>query len=95
MEYEVAATGEFFLYQYDLKGKTIIPFNTSAGYGAGSDFQTVKELCPGSKMLDGFEMKSGMERDGVYFIIKDDKTKEAETKVKNWLEKPKLIKEDS
>ena len=31
--------------------------------------------------------------DGVYFVVKDEKTKEAETKVIKWLEKLKLIKE--
>src|SRR6476469_2903921 len=39
-----------FLHQYDLSGKTVIPFNTNAGYGVGSSFQTVKELCPNSKV---------------------------------------------
>src|SRR4030095_4620279 len=34
-----------FLHEYDLSGKTVIPFNTNAGYGVGSGFQTVKELC--------------------------------------------------
>lgn len=32
-----------FLHQYDLKGKTVIPFNTNGGYGSGSSFQTVRE----------------------------------------------------
>ena len=82
-----------FLKQYDLKGKTVVPFNTNAGYGVGSGFQTVKELCPNSKVLEGFEIKGGIERDGVYFVIKDEKAKEAETKVKKWLAKLKLIKE--
>ena len=31
-----------FLRQYSLKGKTVIPFNTNAGYGEGSSFQTVR-----------------------------------------------------
>ena len=53
-----------FLHQYDLSGKTVIPFNTNAGYGVGSSFQTVKELCPNSKVLEGFSNKGGMERDG-------------------------------
>ncbi len=35
-----------FLHQYNLSGKTVIPFNTNAGYGVGRGFQTVKELCP-------------------------------------------------
>jgi flavodoxin len=80
-----------FLYQYDLKGKTVIPFNTNGGYGEGSSFQTIKELCPNSKVLEGFEIKGGVERDGVYFVIKDEKAKEAETKVKKWLRKIKVI----
>ena len=82
-----------FLKQYDLKDKTIIPFNTNAGYGVGTGFQTVKELCPNSKVLEGFEIKGGIERDGVYFVIKDEKAKEAETKVKSWLKKIKVVKE--
>ena len=82
-----------FLHQYDLKGKTIIPFNTNAGYGVGTSFQTVKDLCRDSKVLEGFEIKGGIERDGVYFVIKDEKAKEAETKVKSWLQKIKVGKE--
>ena len=81
-----------FLHQYNLSGKTVIPFNTNAGYGVGSGFRTVKELCPDSKVLDGFEMKGGVERDGQYLVIKDEKAKEAETKVKKWLQKIKMIK---
>lgn len=82
-----------FLKQYDLNGKTVIPFNTNAGYGVGSGFETVKELCPDSKVLEGFEIKGGVERDGVYFAIKDEKAKEAEAAVKKWLNKLKVFKE--
>jgi flavodoxin len=82
-----------FLRQYDLKGKTVIPFNTNGGYGEGSSFQTVKELCPNSKVLEGFTIRGGIERDGQYLVIKDEKAKEAETKVKKWLQRIKLIKE--
>ena len=81
-----------FLKQYDLSGKTVIPFNTNAGYGIGSSFETVKELCKNSTVLEGFTMKGGVERDGVYFVIKDEKAKEAEMKVKEWLQKIKIIK---
>ncbi len=84
-----------FLNEYDLKGKTIIPFNTNGGYGEGSSFQTLKELCPNSKVLEGFTIKGGVERDGQYLVIKDEKANEAETKVKSWLEKLKIIKEES
>lgn len=80
-----------FLHRYNLSGKTVIPFNTNAGYGAGSGFQTVKEFCPNSTILAGFSIKGGVERDGVYLVIKDEKAKEAETEVKKWLEKIKVI----
>jgi flavodoxin len=81
-----------FLHQYNLSSKTVIPFNTNAGYGVGSGFQTVKELCPNSKILKGFEIKGGVERDGQNLVIKDEKAKEAETEVKKWLQKIKVIK---
>lgn len=79
-----------FLHQYNLSGKTVIPFNTNAGYGVGSSFQTVKELCPDSKVLEGFEIKGGIERDGVLFVMEGKKGKEAEIKVEDWLQKIKL-----
>jgi flavodoxin len=81
-----------FLHQYDLKGKKVIPFNTNGGYGVGSGFQTVKELCPSSIVLQGFEIKGGIERDGIKLAIKDEKLKEAETKVKKWLQEIEIIK---
>jgi flavodoxin len=80
-----------FLHQYDFSGKTIIPFNTNAGYGVGSSFQTVKELCPDSKILEGFTIKGGIERDGIYLSIKDEKKKAAEEEVKSWLHAIKLL----
>lgn len=81
-----------FLHQYNLSGKTVIPFNTNAGYGVGSGFQTVKKLCPNSKVLEGFSITGGIERDGVYFVMKGEKTKKAETEVKKWLQKIEVIK---
>jgi flavodoxin len=82
-----------FLHQYNLGGKTVIPFNTNDGYGIGSSFETVKELCPNSKVLEGFSIKGGVERDGQPLLSKEEKRKEAETKVKEWLQKIKLIKD--
>lgn len=83
-----------FLHQNDLSGKTVIPFNTNAGFGVGNGFQTVKELSPNSKVLEGFSITGGVERDGVYFVIKGERAKDAEREVKNWLQKIKLIKEE-
>lgn len=80
-----------FLRQYDLKGKTIIPFNTNAGYGIGSTFDTVKELCPNSKVLEGFTTKGGLERDGEFFVIKGEKAASAQAEVKKWLQKIKTL----
>lgn len=80
-----------FLKRYDMRGKTIVPFNTNAGYGVGSSFETVKGLCPNSKVLEGYSTKGGVERDGVYFVIKGEKAKEVETDVRNWLQKIRLI----
>jgi len=74
-----------FLKQYDLSGKTVVPFNTNAGYGVGSGFQTVKELCPNSRVVDGFSIRGGIERDGVLFVMRGKKAVEAETAVKKWL----------
>jgi len=79
-----------FLKQYSLEGKTVIPFNTNAGYGVGSCFQTVKNLCPQSTVLEGFEIKGGIERDGQLLVIKDNKRIEAEKEVKKWLTKIKF-----
>lgn len=59
-----------FLTQYNFKEKTVVPFNTNAGYGEGSSFQTVRELCPDSTILEGFVTRGGVERDGVLLAIR-------------------------
>ena len=82
-----------FLKKYDLSGKTIVPFNTNDGYGIGSSFDTVKELCPKSKILDGFSIKGGTESDGRSRLSKVENAKDAETKVIKWLQEIKLTKE--
>jgi hypothetical protein len=76
-----------FLNQNDLSGKTIMPFNTNGGYGIGSSFQTITELCPNSEVLDGFTVKGGSERDGILFVIEGDKEKEVQVEVQKWLKK--------
>lgn len=81
-----------FLHEYDFSGKTVVPFNTNAGYGIGSGFQSVKQLCPNSTIPDGFTTKGGVERDGVYFVMEGEKRKEAETEVRAWLKKIKLLR---
>ncbi|KDN55700.1 flavodoxin [Flavobacterium seoulense] len=80
-----------FLKKYDLSGKTVVPFNTNAGYGIGSSFQTVKELCPKSNILEGFSVKGGIERDGILFVMEGKKELEVQTDVENWLKKINMI----
>ena len=81
-----------FLKQYDLSGKIVIPFNTNGGYGIGSTFDTVKELCPNSKILDGYSIKGGVERDGILFVIKGEKEKQVRLEIRKWLHKIDLLK---
>lgn len=76
-----------FLKQYNLAGKTVIPFNTNAGYGIGSSFDTVKQLCSESKILEGFTTKAGVERDGIFFVIAGEKEKKVTVQVVEWLTK--------
>lgn len=80
-----------FLKQYDLSGKTIVPFNTNAGYGVGSGFRDVKELCPNSNVLEEFSTKGGVERDGILFVIEGKKEKQVQGEVNKWLKKIGLI----
>ncbi|MGD9561225.1 MAG: flavodoxin [Pyrinomonadaceae bacterium] len=81
-----------FLSQYDLSGRTIIPFNTNAGYGVGSGFRQVKELAPKSAVLEGFEIKGGIERDGILFVMEGEKEKQAQTEIKQWLQRIGILK---
>ena len=76
-----------FLNLYDLSGKTVIPFNTNAGYGVGSSFETVKELCPDSSFLEGYSTRGGVERDGVLFVMEGEKEKDVQAEVKKWLQR--------
>ena len=81
-----------FLHHYNFAGKTIIPFNTNAGYGVGSGFDTVKLLCPNSRVLEGFSTTGGVERDGVLFVMKGAKQHQVQNEVKKWLQKISLFK---
>ena len=80
-----------FLHQYDFKGEVIVPFNTNDGYGIGSCFDTVKELCSNSTIFEGFSIKGGVENGQSRLSIEENR-KEVETEVKQWLKKIKLIK---
>jgi flavodoxin len=81
-----------FPHQYNLKGKTVIPFNTNGGYGVGSSFETVKELCLQSTILQGFSTRGGSEIDGRNLFIKDAKAEEARKEVENRLRTLGMLK---
>lgn len=74
-----------FLHAHDLSGKTVVPFNTNAGYGVGSGFRTVRELAPDSRVLDGLSITGGIERDGVLFVMEGERRREADEQVQRWL----------
>lgn len=84
-----------FLHENDLSGKTVVPFNTNGGYGIGSSFETVKKLCPKSRVLEGFSTKGGVERDGILFVMEGEKEIEVREAVKKWLEKIGLLNKAS
>lgn len=68
-----------FLSQYDLTGKTIIPFCTHAGYGSGSSYDEIQELCPNSEVRTGLAVEA-------------EKIDFAEQEVLKWLNELRLVK---
>ena len=75
-----------FLKDYDLRGKTVIPFNTNAGYGVGSSFQQVQSLCTGCTVLQGYSTRGGLERDGIYLAIEGKRRETVRGEVRKWLQ---------
>lgn len=47
-----------FLNQYDLSGKTVIPFCTHDGYGAGDSYRTISDASRSEKTLDGLAIEA-------------------------------------
>lgn len=80
-----------FLHGNDLGGKAVIPFNTNGGYGIGSSFRTVEELASDARILEGFSVKGGLERDGIHLAIEGDRRKEVAAKVIEWLRKIQML----
>lgn len=75
-----------FLSEYDLSGKTVIPFNTNGGYGLGSSLRQIQSLCPDSNILDAFSTKGGLERDGIYLAIEGERRDQVHAEVMDWLQ---------
>ena len=51
-----------FLEQYDLTGKTIVPFATSGGSGMGKTNEKLAPSCKGAKLLDGKVFRRSVSR---------------------------------
>lgn len=71
--YEVPQIIKTFLDQYDLSGKTIIPFNTHEGSGDGGTYDYIKEQEPNATLLEGLPIRGGN--------MEEDQTE----RINNWL----------
>lgn len=58
-----------FLEQYDLSGKTIVPFNTHGGSGFSGTVGTIQELEPNATVLDGLSISRNSIQDARQEII--------------------------
>jgi flavodoxin len=81
-----------FLRQHDLSGKVVVPFNSNGGYGVGSSFQTVNELCPNSRIVEGFTTRGGNERDGILLTLQGERAEQVREEIKQWLQRSALLK---
>lgn len=79
-----------FLKNSDLRGRTIIPFNTNAGFGVGSGFDTVKQMSEGATVLKGFSVEGGYEKKGVFLAIKEERAQEVAILLERWLKSLKI-----
>lgn len=68
-----------FLEQYNLSGKTIVPFCTHEGSGLGRSVDDIKKTCPKSTILDGL-------------AINDKDINNADKDISNWLRKIGILK---
>lgn len=84
-----------FLRQYDLSGKTVIPFNSNGGYGWGTSLQTMRELCPNSRVVEGFSVKGGSERDGIFLALQGKRAEQVRGEIGQWLQRAAPLNERS
>lgn len=63
-----------FLMDNDFSEKTIIPFNTHAGYGTGKSVNEINEFAPKATVLEALS-------------IKDSNIKTAKPEIEKWIEK--------
>ena len=68
----IAGPVKTFLSEYDLSGKTVVPFITHEGSGLGRIAADISKLCPKSTLLDGLAIWGG-------------EVKTAQNKVSEWI----------
>lgn len=71
-----------FLSAYDFSGKTVVPFCTHAGYGAGSSYRSVQSAAPGTNVMEGI-------------AIKASDIPSAESQIQSWLERIGIEREEA
>lgn len=69
--YEVPQIIKTFLDQYDLSGKTIIPFNTHEGSGDGGTYDYIKEQEKDATVLDGLPIRGENMDNDQSEVVKD------------------------
>lgn len=67
-----------FLSDYELKGKTVVPFCTHGGGREARCFTDMTKLCPDAMMLDGL-------------VVSGNSAKTSEKQVGEWLKKLKIV----
>ena len=55
----VAPPVKTFLLEYDLSGKTIVPFMTHEGSGLGKSVDDISKMCSKSNVLEGLAVRGG------------------------------------
>ncbi len=76
-----------FLNNNDWTGKTIVPFNTNAGYGLGSSKSQIENYCFEGKITEIFSVKGGHEREGILFVMEGKKAIEVKKNIQDWLQR--------
>ena len=72
----VAPPVKTFLLEYDLSGKTIVPFMTHVGSGLGKSVDDISKMCSKSNVLEGLAVRGGS-------------VKNSQNKIIEWLNKIK------
>ena len=73
-------------YQADLNGKMIVPFNNNAGYGMGQSLAQFNQYCRGCQIMQSIELRGGIERDGILFVMEGERANQAKNEIAQWLQ---------